>query len=91
MSELSDDADIVVAKDGGGRMYYRLGLRYAPSDLALDARDEGFVVDRLYEAVSDDADVSRDRDGTWHVKPGAMVRVRVTMVADANHTNMVRM
>ncbi|MDQ1461215.1 MAG: alpha-2-macroglobulin, partial [Actinomycetota bacterium] len=27
-------------------------------------------------------------DGVWHIKPGAMVRVRLTMVADTNHTNM---
>jgi uncharacterized protein YfaS (alpha-2-macroglobulin family) len=89
MSELGGDPDVVVAKDGPGRLYYRLGLRYAPDDLVLDPRDEGFVVDRVYEAVDDPADVSRDADGTWRIAPGAMVRVRVTMVADANRTNMV--
>jgi uncharacterized protein YfaS (alpha-2-macroglobulin family) len=94
MSELTDaesagDPDIVLAKEGAGRLYYRLGLRYAPSDLTLDPRDEGFVVDRVYEAVDDAGDVSRDGNGTWHIEPGAMVRVRVTMVADANSTNMV--
>ncbi|MGH9966263.1 MAG: hypothetical protein ACREBG_00300 [Pyrinomonadaceae bacterium] len=26
-------------------------------------------------------DVSQDADGTWHIKPGARVRVRVTLVA----------
>ena len=38
--------------------------------------------------MNDPSDVRRDRDGTWHIKPGAMVRVRLTMVADTNHTNM---
>ena len=38
--------------------------------------------------MNDPDDVSRDKDGTWHIKAGAMVRVRVTMVADSNHTNM---
>jgi uncharacterized protein YfaS (alpha-2-macroglobulin family) len=75
-------------KAGTGRLYYRLGLSYAPADLKLDARDEGFVVDRVYEAVNDPGDVRRDKDGVWHIKPGAMVRVRMTMVADTNHTNM---
>ena len=89
MTELGGDPDIVLAKDGPGRLYYRLGLRYAPSDLTLDPRDEGFVVDRVYEAVDDEGDVRRDDDGMWHIRPGAMVRVRVTMVADANRTNMV--
>ena len=88
MTELAGDPDIVLSKDGAGRLYYRLGLRYAPDDLALDARDEGFVVDRTYEATGDADDVTRDADGTWHIKPGATVRVRLTLVADSQRTNM---
>jgi uncharacterized protein YfaS (alpha-2-macroglobulin family) len=88
MSALKGNPDIVLEKAGSGRLYYRLGLQYAPADLALPARDEGFVVDRVYEAVNDPSDVRRDDDGTWHIKPGAMVRVRMSMVADTNHTNM---
>jgi uncharacterized protein YfaS (alpha-2-macroglobulin family) len=82
------DSNIVIAKDGAGRLYYRLGLRYAPSDLQLDARDEGFVVDRVYEGVDDPDDVSRDPDGTWRIRAGAKVRVRLTMVADARRTHV---
>ncbi|MEO6570340.1 MAG: alpha-2-macroglobulin family protein, partial [Ilumatobacteraceae bacterium] len=82
------DTSLVVAKDGVGRLYYRLGLRYAPTDLTLDPRDEGFVVDRNYEAVDDPADVRQDPDGTWHIRAGATVRVRVTMAADARRTNV---
>jgi hypothetical protein len=41
----------------------------------------GFVVRRSYEAVDDPADVRLGEDGTWYVKPGARVRVRVNMVA----------
>jgi uncharacterized protein YfaS (alpha-2-macroglobulin family) len=88
MSDLHGDPAVVLQKSGTGRLYYRLGLTYAPSSLAVDARDEGFVVDRRYEAVGDPGDVRRGADGVWHIKPGAMVRVRVTMVADTNHTNM---
>ena len=29
------DTDLVIDKDGAGRLYYRLGLRYAPDDLVL--------------------------------------------------------
>ncbi len=84
----TDDADLVLAKDGPGRLYYRLGLRYAPADLQLDARDEGFVVDRVYEAVDDPDEVVRNPDGTWEVRAGATVRVRLTMVADARRTHV---
>ena len=88
MTDLTGDPDIVLQKTGTGRLYYRLGLDYAPSDLQVGARDEGFVVDREYEAVNDPSDVTRDSDGVWHIKAGAMVRVKLTMVADSNHTNM---
>ena len=80
--------ELVLAKDGPGRLYYRLGLRYAPEDLQLEARDEGFVVERSYEAIDDPDDVRRGEDGRWHIAPGATVRVRLSMVADAARTNM---
>jgi uncharacterized protein YfaS (alpha-2-macroglobulin family) len=75
--------DLVLSKQGEGRLYYRLGLRYAPTDLWLDPVDMGFVVQREYEAVDDPDDVTRDEDGVWHIKAGARVRVRLTMVADS--------
>ncbi|MBC8503639.1 MAG: hypothetical protein H8D34_02205, partial [Chloroflexi bacterium] len=74
--------DLVLSKDGVGRLYYRLGLKYAPTDLWLDPLDMGFVVQREYEAVDDPEDVWRDDDGVWHIRAGARVRVRITMVAD---------
>ena len=75
--------DLILSKDGAGRLYYRLGLRYAPTDLRLDPLDMGFVVQRVYESVDDPADVKLDENGIWHIKAGARVRVRLTMVADS--------
>jgi hypothetical protein len=75
--------DLIVSKEGQGRLYYRLGLRYAPTDLNLDPLDMGFVVIRSYEAVDDPADVTQGEDGVWHFKAGARVRVRLTIVADS--------
>jgi uncharacterized protein YfaS (alpha-2-macroglobulin family) len=74
--------DLVLSKEGTGRLYYRLGLRYAPTDLNLDPLDMGFVIQRSYEALDDPEDVYRDSDGIWHIKAGARVRVRISMVAD---------
>lgn len=74
--------DLVISKDGAGRLYYRIGLQYAPTDLDIEPLDMGFVIQRSYEAVDDPADVRRDADGTWHIKAGATVRVKISMVAD---------
>ena len=73
--------DLILSKDGPGRLYYRLGLRYAPTDLKLPPYDAGFTVERTYETVDDPADVRRDADGAWRIKAGARVRVKLTLVA----------
>jgi uncharacterized protein YfaS (alpha-2-macroglobulin family) len=58
-------------------------MRYAPDDLRPPPVEHGFAVTRRYESVKEPADVKRDADGTWRVRAGALVRVRVTMVAPA--------
>jgi uncharacterized protein YfaS (alpha-2-macroglobulin family) len=77
------DANLIVSKDGPGRLYYRVGMQYAPEDLRPPPMDRGFVVSRRYEPVENETDVRQDKDGSVHVKAGAKVRVRVTMVAPA--------
>ncbi|HEX7243056.1 MAG TPA: alpha-2-macroglobulin family protein, partial [Longimicrobiaceae bacterium] len=81
LAEGGDSTVLTVAKEGAGRMYYRAGLRYAPASLDLAASVQGFAVERAYEAVDDSADVRRDADGSWRVRAGARVRVRLTMTA----------
>jgi uncharacterized protein YfaS (alpha-2-macroglobulin family) len=73
--------NLVIQKEGAGRLYYRIGMQYAPSSLKLAAADYGFTVERKYEAADNPADVRRDSDGTWHIKAGAKVRVKLTLVA----------
>ena len=75
-------ADLVLAKDGPGRLYYRVGLSYVPEGSLTPPVEAGFSVSRVYEPVDDPADVRRDAGGgSWRVKNGARVRVRLTMVA----------
>lgn len=73
--------DLLLAKEGDGRLYYRLGLRYAPKSLSLDALDAGFAVTRRYAGLDDPNDVARDEDGTWRVKAGARVGVHLQVGA----------
>jgi hypothetical protein len=75
--------DLVLQKDGKGRLYYRIGMTYAPKSLWLAPEDHGFAVVRSYEAVDDPKDVVRQKDGSWRIKAGAQVRVRLNMVAEA--------
>ena len=71
-----------LAKDGPGRLYYRIGMRYAPASLNLGARRP-----RLHRraalrgASTTQATSAASADGTWRITAGARVRVRLTMVA----------
>lgn len=75
--------DLVIAKQGTGRLYYRVGMQYAPADLRPPPAEHGFSVSRTYEGVDNPDDVRRDRDGTWRMRLGSLVRSRVSMVAPA--------
>ncbi|HRE90494.1 MAG TPA: alpha-2-macroglobulin family protein, partial [Myxococcota bacterium] len=79
LADLGGKADLVLAKDGVGRMYYRFGMKYAPKSLKLAPSNHGFHVERLYEAVDDKGDVTRDAEGRWVIKAGARVKVKLTM------------
>ena len=71
--------DLVLDKQGSGRLYYRLAMNYAPLSLKLKSADYGFAVERTYEAVDNAEDVRHEIDGTWVIKAGSRVRVRVSM------------
>ena len=74
------NTEVIVAREGKGRVYYRVGLSYAVAE-PTPALSRGFEVMRTYEAVDDSADVRLDSSGTWHIRAGARVRVRVSLAA----------
>jgi uncharacterized protein YfaS (alpha-2-macroglobulin family) len=76
-------SNLILDKQGPGRLYYRIGMKYAPKNLKLDPADYGFTVLRKYEAIDNADDVKQNADGSWTIKSGARVRVRLTMVAQA--------
>ena len=83
--------DLVLAKQGEGRLYYRIGLTYAPASLNLAAAEQGFSVTRVYRGLDDPEDVKQDPDGHWRVKLGARIEVSLTMLAaaDRHHVALV--
>ena len=72
--------DISLVKQGTGRLYYRVGITYAPKKTDLPALDAGFVVRRSYTAVDDPGDVQKLADGRYKVKLGAKVLVTIEMI-----------
>ncbi|MBL8181372.1 MAG: Ig-like domain-containing protein [Blastocatellia bacterium] len=83
LTEQGGTSNLILDKQGAGRLYYRIGMKYAPKNLKLEPADYGFTVLRKYEAIDDKDDVKQNADGTWTIKAGARVRVRLTMVAQA--------
>lgn len=83
LMEQGGAANLILDKQGPGRLYYRIGMKYAPKNLKLAPADYGFTVLRKYEAVDNADDVRQNSNGSWTIKAGARVRVRLTMVASA--------
>lgn len=81
LAETDSVQNLVISKGGEGRLYYRLAMSYASRNFDVKSADYGFAVERIYEAIDDPADVRQEADGTWRIKAGARVRVRVTMAA----------
>ncbi len=81
--EQGGSSNLILDKQGAGRLYYRIGMKYAPKNLKLEPADYGFTVLRKYEAIDNADDVKQNPDGSWTIKSGARVRVRLTMVAQA--------
>eukprot|EP01114_Cavostelium_apophysatum_P009464 TRINITY_DN2261_c0_g1_i2.p1 TRINITY_DN2261_c0_g1~~TRINITY_DN2261_c0_g1_i2.p1 ORF type:complete len:2056 (+),score=444.22 TRINITY_DN2261_c0_g1_i2:68-6169(+) len=79
LSEKTESKDVLIHKEGKGRLYYRLGLTYAPLNLQLPAAEYGFTVERTYEGVDDKDHVKRDKDGVWRFKSGERIRVTLTI------------
>ncbi len=83
LMEQNGAANLILDKQGAGRLYYRIGMKYASKNLNLKPADYGFTVLRKYEAVDNPDDVKQNADGSWTIKSGSRVRVRLTMVASA--------
>jgi uncharacterized protein YfaS (alpha-2-macroglobulin family) len=81
--EQGGTSNLILDRQGAGRLYYRIGMKYAPKNLKLEPADYGFTVLRSYEPIDDKEDVKQNADGSWTIKSGARVRIRLTMVAQA--------
>jgi len=78
-SNTNDNRNLIMQKVGNGRLYYRIGLNYAPENLQLNAVNYGFKVQRTYVGVDNVEDVQKQADGIWKFKLGAKIRVELTM------------
>lgn len=77
---LSENAkNLIVQKNGSGRLYYRIGLNYAPISLQLKAVNYGFKIERTYIGVDDSSHAQQQADGTWKFVLNEKIKVLLTM------------
>lgn len=83
--------DLLVEKQGAGRLHCRVSLTQAVNSSRREAVDQGWSVERDYEAVGEEGGVELGGDGVWRVRAGALIRVRISF-ANAlarNHVALV--
>ncbi|CAF4203945.1 unnamed protein product [Rotaria sp. Silwood2] len=78
-SNNNNKKNLIMHKDGNGRLYYRIALNYAPSNLQLNAVNYGFKVERTYVAINDSSHAQKQSDGTWKFKLGEKIKVILIM------------
>ena len=45
------EAPVTIQKEGAGRLYFRIGMQYAPADLRPPPTEQGFAVTRVFDAT----------------------------------------
>ena len=83
--------NLALAKDGAGRMYYRVGITYAPKDTHLPALDAGFVVRRTYSVVDVLVDVSKLADGRYEGGLHQAIEVKEGVPCTSDKENLARL
>jgi uncharacterized protein YfaS (alpha-2-macroglobulin family) len=73
LTEQNGAVNLIVDRQGAGRLYYRIGMKYAPKNLNLQPADYGFTVLRSYEAIDNAEDVKQNADNSWTIKAGSRV------------------
>lgn len=81
LSSLENDLDLTLSKTGPGLLYYRLGLDLRSPGRTAKAKDQGIAVTREYFPVENPGDVTRDSEGTWHIKAGSLVKVVLSLAS----------
>lgn len=88
MNVVPEKGNITLDKKGQGRLYYRLGLKYALKDLTPEPLEAGFAVVRTYEGADDSGDVQRIDANTWQFKLGSRIRCTTKLVAPARRAHV---
>ncbi len=70
--------DVVLEKEGPGRLYYRIGMESASTGSASPVT-RGFAVERRYVIAGGDEPLPRDADGVWRAPTGSSVEVRLKL------------
>jgi len=85
LAETPDGQQLTLAMKGKGRLHYRIGIEFAPLDPGQPPLDRGFGIEREYRALDDPEDVRQGADGTWHIRAGARVQVRLVLDSSSHH------
>lgn len=88
LKELPTQSQLLLRKEGPGRLYYRLGLKYALKDLTPPPLEAGFSVERAFRGADDPQDVVQVGPGEWRFKLGARIECTTTLVAPSRRAHV---
>lgn len=86
--ENSNEKEILIQKEGPGRLYYRMGMTYAPESLTIDSIANGFEISRSYSSVEKDCIIFKDSDQVWNFPKGQLVKVTLLIKTQYTRYNV---
>ncbi|EFA86202.1 Ras GTPase domain-containing protein [Heterostelium album PN500] len=82
------EGEIWIQKEGKGRLYYRLNIKYAPTELKVDQESNGFEVYRGFAPRTEDDHIDFDPvESTLKMKVGTQFTVTLTVVTESTRYN----
>jgi hypothetical protein len=75
-------SDLIMAKEGPGRLYYRIAMKVIPNDLQTEATSNGFSLERVY-LTANGATIYHEDPYRICLQKGETYTVRLTIVRNS--------
>eukprot|EP01132_Coremiostelium_polycephalum_P005234 gene5234-6515_t len=83
------DTQLWLQKDGKGKLYYRMNVKYAPVNLSLEPQFNGFTITRTLTGKTKQDLIKTDDDGTLRIKSGSKITVTLNVSTQVDRHNVI--
>jgi len=85
-----ESRELMITKDGPGRLYYHIGVHFAPTTFSVNAFSNGFTINRTYlpGPSEEKGVVSGNNIDGWIFKKGKVIKIQITVHTPKSRYNV---